>query len=183
MDSDRGTVCGQRERRLRHLEASSHVGVFSMPGLESEIDAIFYQLIHRLAGTAQDDQDAERRGQSRKPFRLFQRIAPWRGPGFPDDAEFFDVPCHDLTRGGFSFFLPARPNFASLVAEFGSPAQLIFVAAQVTNYRRVLLHPSGLIEHVRRRADGRIGRRGPDGQKWEPCVLVGCRFTQRLERP
>ena len=45
-----------------------------------EIDATFYQLIHSLVGSQQEDEDgpAERRACWRYPYTTIQRIAPHR---------------------------------------------------------------------------------------------------------
>lgn len=148
----------------------------------NEIDASFYQLIHQLAGPQLSDDPVERRGTARRPFPAFHRIAPHRGPEFPEDGEFIEVLCHDLTRAGFSFFLPGPPDFDSLVAVFGSPPEEICTGAEVLHSDRVLLYPSGLVEHI----DDQTGHSGNPpvaGEVPTPMVLVGCRFTERLQKP
>ena len=153
-----------------------------MEHLDSTIDADFYRLIHQLAGTPREDDPSERRGQHRQAFSTVQRIAPHPGPGFPPDSEFFEVRCHDLTRSGFSFFLPAPPDFTALVAAFGTPPHLIYVGAEVRHSDRVLRHPSGLVEHVGGGA-GAVAYQSVEGNIPTPLILVGCRFTRRMERP
>jgi len=150
----------------------------------SEIDANFYRLIHLLVGSQEEEEDepAERRTCWRNPFPTIQRISPRRGSDFPEDSEFFEVQCCDLTRAGFSFLLPRRPNFTSLVAAFGGPAEVIYVAAEVSHCQDVLLHRSGFVEPVHDPA-GHPRCQAPDQRIATPMVQVGCRFTKRLEKP
>jgi len=147
----------------------------------NETDANFYNLIHQLVDSSQPDEDAERRNQHRELFLSTQRIALRRGPGIPDESEFIDVRCHDLTRKGFSFFLSSSPNFDSLVAAFGSPPELIYVAAKVSHCQEVLVYSSGVVEPVRDPAE-HVGHQATEGQTATEMVLVGCRFTARLYR-
>jgi hypothetical protein len=148
----------------------------------SQVDAGFFQLIHRLVGPQlRANQPAERRRGMRHPFPARQRIAPRRGTDFPPDREFVEVRCYDLTRAGFSFLLPAEPGFTSLVAAFGNPSETIYVAAEVVRCESVLLYASGGVERVVD-APGH-GDPGPEEGEATPMVLVACRFTERLEKP
>jgi hypothetical protein len=147
----------------------------------SEIDASFYGLIHRLAGSQLQDEPAERRRTARHPFSVVQWIAPRRGSHFPDDHEFLEVRCHDLSRAGFSFFLPIRPDFRALVAAFGTPGQLVYVGAEVLRCHSVLVYPSGELERIDP-GDGGASQ-GPRSQTARPMVLVACQFTKRLTKP
>ncbi len=148
----------------------------------SEIDADFYRFIHEWTGPQSEEEPAESRRAGRHPFPARHRIAPCRGPAFPEDGEFFEVRCHDLTRAGFSFYLPARPDFTSLVAAFRGPSGMIYVAAEIAHCGDVILYPSGLVEHVGDPA-GAAALRGPDGETGTPMVLVGCRFTHKVQKP
>lgn len=149
----------------------------AIPG--NEIDANFYNLIYRLTGASGHDPTAERRDGRRKPFHSTERIAPCRGRGLPDESEFIEVQCHDLTGRGFSFFLPSPPDFDSLVAAFGTPPQVIYLAARVLHSTHVMVDSSGLVRRVEDQAAD-VGDRDPDGQTATPMVLVGCCFTERL---
>jgi len=149
-----------------------------MFGTESQIDASFYRLIHELVPAGKTN----RRQGSRQPFFADHRIAPDRGSGFPDDSQFARVRCFDLTRAGFSFFLPSRPDFKKLVAAFGDPPGVIYVGAEVLHCERVLVHSFGVFERLEG-ASGEADHQGPAGQPAMQMVLVGCRFTERLQRP
>jgi hypothetical protein len=148
----------------------------------SEIDANFYRLIHQMVGPQLKDEPAERRRGLRHPFRVVQRIAPRRGPQFPEDHEFVEVRCYDLTRAGFSFFFPIRPDFKTLVAAFGTPPQWIYVGAEVARCDSVLVRSSGEVEHIDDQADHAHGQ-DSRGDPASPMILVACRFVERLAKP
>lgn len=150
-----------------------------MAVLESEIDAGFFNLIHQLTGASGQAEPAERRTDQRQLFLSKQRIAPRSGRGLPGESEFVEVACHDLSRGGFSFFLASRPDFDSLVVALGSPPETIYMAAEVTHCEEVLVHGSGKVEYVGDLA-GRRGDEDPGRQGAAVMVVVGCRFTERL---
>ncbi len=143
--------------------------------LENEIDANFYNLIHQLSGSLQQDETTDRRGNRRQVFQTMHRIALRRGTDMPDESEFFEVRCHDLTGSGFSFFLPSKPTFDFLVAAFGIPPSVIYLDAKVSHCDDVLVHPSGLIERIEH-----AGRQDANVQAATLMVLVGCRFVRRL---
>ena len=150
-----------------------------MVDTEGAVDAGFYNLIHQIVSVAEERQFSERRVKGRKTFSTTQRIAVRRGPGVPDDGEFIAVRCHDLSCRGFSFFLPNRPSFDSLVAAFGTPPEVIYAAAEVVRCVDVLIESAGEVEHVQ------DGSEEPayedfDGRTATPMVLVGCRFTERI---
>lgn len=153
--------------------------------MESEIDANFYRLIHKLSASAMADGNSERRTQERRAFSIWQRIAPSDGRGCPDQSQFFEVQCHDLTQSGFSFLVTRRPSFDRLVAEFGVPPDLIYVAAQILHYSRVLVHPDGRVERVRRHVDDdpRDAEDPAGASRPVHKILVGCRFLRRVPRP
>jgi hypothetical protein len=153
-----------------------------MPYSDGQIDASFYRLIHQLVSAQEEDEPVERRAAERHTFSATERIAPYRGGRFPDEGEFVEVRCHDLSQTGFSFFLPAPPDFKSLVVAFGTPPELIYAVAEVMRFSRVLLHPSGLLEEVGDPPEGASSRLS-HGHTGRPMVLVGCRLVKRLEKP
>jgi len=148
-----------------------------MGSLESEVDATFFSMIHRLAATPRPEA-AERRDNRRHSFPVTQRIAPREGSQVPDDSEFVDVPCQDLTRAGFSFFLPKRPTFDSLVVALERPEGTIHVAADIVRQADVLLYPSGRIRELDQK---HVGDQDEPDESATPMVVVGCRFTERLD--
>ncbi len=144
----------------------------------AQIDANFYQMIHQVVQSSADKAE-DRRGHKRQRYSEFQWIAPWDGFGFPAEFEFMEVPCYDLTRGGFSFLYTKRPEFKMLVAGFGQKPKLLFVGAEVLRSTPVLVFASGRMK--------RLGNEEtslePFGRGDEPGVarmLVGCRFIRRL---
>ena len=153
-----------------------------MFGTESQIDADFYGLIHRLAVTEDPSGKKDRRSSDRRPFFADHHIAPVRGEEFPEDSAFIPVRCYNLTRSGFSFFLPKQPDFTRLVAAFGSGGEALFVGAGVVHCQDVLVHELGAVEFLEQ-----SGRRAKSGDRMAdsgtPMVLIGCRFHERLEKP
>ncbi len=147
--------------------------------LDNKVDANFYNLIHQLVDSEQSDGAAERRDQRRRPFMTDQRIAICQGREVPDESEFVKVRCHDLTRQGFSFFMPNRPDFDVLVAAFGSPPGMIYLAAEVAQCCDVLVYSSGVVQRMDDPATD-VACKDLHGQTATPMVLVGCRFTHRL---
>ncbi len=147
----------------------------------SEVDASFYEMVHRIAGPLREEAKSERRIRDRQPFVVTQRIAPRCRAGVPDDSEFFEVKCRDLNRAGFSFLASSRPNFTELVASFSTASEVVYMGARVLHCASVLVYPSGQMEHIHGRA-GDVNYRGPNGEKGRPMVLVGCRFTGQMEK-
>jgi hypothetical protein len=149
-----------------------------MAGPQTQIDADFFNLIHRVVGKRKMEEEAERRAHRREPFKSWQRVAPWDGLGCPDPSEFVEVTCHDLTRSGFSFLISHRPGFRQLLAEFGQPPEVIRVAAEVVRCTDVLVDADGQVVQL-----GGIRYDAAGGGTGTPMVLVGCQFTQRLSGP
>ncbi len=145
---------------------------------ENENDAGFYQLVHQLAGP-KNPEDDERRGQPRHAFPASQCIAPRRNAYVPPQNEFFEVQCHDLNSGGFSFLLEEKPDYDELVVSLGEPPEPIYLIARVTHCSRVIVYPSGLVEPLGDRAT-HVSYRSPDGELGRLMFRVGCRFTKRL---
>jgi hypothetical protein len=152
-----------------------------LPGT-SELDAGFYRLIHELVGPQLRDEPAERRANRRHRFPVVQRIAPRRGDRFPEEDEFVEVRCYDLTRTGFSFFFPMRPDFSSLVASFQVPGQTISIGAEVARCDSVLVDSSGEVERIDEHHEYVRGR-DLERDLATPMILVFARFTARLPRP
>ena len=149
---------------------------------ENEVDADFFTSLHRAAPSARPlaDGPLNRRDCSRRPFHSVQRIAPRRGPGVPAESDFFEVPCYDLTQRGFSFLIPARPEFDSLVAEFDIPPAKVYIAAEVVRCTRVLVYPPDTQQPLGSWSLQRNS--GAGAENGVPRILVGCRFAERLQR-
>jgi hypothetical protein len=152
-----------------------------MAALSSESDVVFYNLIHQLVGAPPKDCAGEQRQGQRQAFLAKQWIAPGYTHEPPPESAWIEVRCHDLTGGGFSFFLAEPPTFERLLVAFGRPPSLVHVTARVTHCKDVLLYPSGLIEQREGRA-AHVRYQAPDGQEGKPMVLVGCKFLRKLGR-
>ena len=152
-----------------------------MPSFEAEIDAHFYELIHKLVNSEPAEDPADRRVHPRKPFSSIQRVASYDGVTLPEPPDFIDVSCHDLARGGFSYLSPIRPTSTNLIAAFGIPPGITCVEARVVRASEVLQYPStGLLERIDD-SDGSVEYRGPNGEIGVPLVMVGCQFVRRLK--
>jgi hypothetical protein len=152
-----------------------------MKSMQTRLDAKLYRLVHEMVYGPEADVGRDRRQHARKAYRAIQRMAPWSGDVFPDEDDFFDVACRDLTQAGFSFLLPTEPDFTLLVAEFGKGADAICVAAEVLRAAGVLLYPGGNVE-PRRNASARAKSKGRR-KGGIPMFLIGCRFVRRIRKP
>jgi len=152
-----------------------------MPNTAKESDADFYSLIHQVLRSGEKSKTSERRKHQREPFPTIQRVAARREPDgeIPNESEFIDVVCHDLTRGGFSFFMPDRPDFDSLVAAFSGGMGVIYVFAEIVHCDGVLVYPSGMAQRIAGWPI-EIDDLDPIGRNAKPMTLVRCRFTERL---
>ena len=126
-------------------------------------------------GAGQDEPEAERRNESRRPFRLTQQIAPGYCWEVPPESAWIDVRCYDLAQGGFSFFLDEKPTFERLVARFRS-AEPIYVAARVSHWRPVLVDGWGGILDPGTPSAGAVST----VRRTESKFLVGCHFLRRF---
>lgn len=148
-----------------------------MPLAGNELDANFFNLIHRVLAE-QKKASHNRRSCDRRAYEAFARIALPRGLDLPDEAEFFEVQCQDLTRRGCSFLLPYCPDFGELIISFGAPPNAIYLAAQVVHCDDVLILPNG---HDALPVDEtELGDTAP--AEAQPMVRVGCQFLDRLHR-
>ncbi len=147
-----------------------------MPNLESELDAHFYEMIHRLSEGSEELMD-ERRREPRQPYDALQKVAAYDGSWFPNHDEFVDVQCHDLTRVGFSFLLFRRPSFKSIVACFEGSDETLYFEAEVMQVSRAVVYSDGEVEV--------FGDRIPPAPAIQPgtkpALLIGCRFVRRLQ--
>ena len=78
----------------------------------------------------------ERRTAERWPFEVVQSIGAYGHWGLPKRSMFVEVRCHDISRGGISFFLRRPPKFRFAVIEIGKPHQVTHLLIQVLHYSR-----------------------------------------------
>jgi hypothetical protein len=129
------------------------------PAVEAASDVSFYTMVHDLIeadkrfashGRLASDQ----RAANRRSFSCQQLLAPFDGVRLPNQSEFRQVACQDLSAGGFSFVQPQRAEFEELIVALGKvPFQ--FFTARVQNQTRIRL-------------------------KGHTAYRVGCRFTGRI---
>ena len=133
-----------------------------MPLAGNEVDANFFNLIHRVVADQPKRSSAQRRRPDRACYQALARIALRRTADMPSEADFIEVQCRDLTSQGCSFFLPNRPTFNELVVCFGAPPEAIYLKARIAHCEEAAAH-------------GATGSR-------HPLFLVGCEFVERLQR-
>jgi diguanylate cyclase len=103
-----------------------------------------------------DPWPSDRRTQARYRFPRVQRIAPLADGQFPPPETFREVQCRDLAAGGFSFWLPAPPDFSSMVLALSTGGEVEYLTAEAAHTTKV-------------ERDGDVS------------FLVGARFTGRIE--
>lgn len=96
----------------------------------------------------------ERRTDARHHYECTQLLAPFDGDSLPQQADFRQVQCRDLSPSGFSFYTYRQPESDQVVVALGAVPFRFFVAE---------------IIHMSISSD-------EGGQDF----LVGCRFARRL---
>jgi hypothetical protein len=88
-------------------------------------------VLHAL-GTA-DPRGCERRTSKRFPYRVVQRWAPMVLGRLPSIDLFRPMLCRDVSKGGISFFWPAKPPHEKIVVEMGPPSDVKYIGARIIN--------------------------------------------------
>jgi PAS domain S-box-containing protein len=99
----------------------------------------------------------DRRARARKSYPYLQRIAPMRGSTMPDDSQFNEWMCYDISSRGFSFLAPNQPDYHKIVVAFGAPPSLVYLTAEVRHATRY-------------------------EQNGRTQYIVGCRYTGRVTK-
>lgn len=142
-------------------------------------DVAFYAAVHAVMESKGAAAPAlEQRREERPAYSVVQKIAPIRGSNPPCPEDFFPVRCYDLTRAGFSFLLPRRPDFRRLAVVLGRAPALVVMEASVRHCTPVSVDAGKepgpvLIDGDKRSAMPASGGRAS-------MVQVGCRFERRL---
>ncbi|MEX0866303.1 MAG: GAF domain-containing protein [Pirellulales bacterium] len=145
--------------RLEQVERIARAATQRLNELQDEV----HRREATVAESADNETDAEqsadaveRRSKLRVPFPRMQEIAPIIDGKLPDQSRFLEVRCHDISAGGFSFFLPNKPDFEELVVALGDGGQRKYFSARVLHVQAAEL----------------------DGRRMK---LVGCEYASRLE--
>jgi hypothetical protein len=93
--------------------------------------------IRRETAVVGDSTKRERRTSERCAYPLIQMLAPCHSSRPPDESEFRAVRCHDISRGGLSFFWPAPPDFEYLVVSLRGGTDTISLKARVVRSRAI----------------------------------------------
>lgn len=101
--------------------------------VSNSLDPNFQDTLHLIL---REGEDAERRHQTRRPFRCVQLLAPYDGEQMPAAEDFSHVQCYDISAGGFSYYLPEAPNYDYLILALGR-APFTFVIARAVHFETV----------------------------------------------
>jgi GAF domain-containing protein len=151
-------ICCKQPREFTPSEVRCAAAVGeSLGSLIARLDAVHRQALdathkEEADGTAAGDKRSGRRYR----YGYRQRIAPVLDRRPPSEKDFFEVECHDISSGGFSFFLERPPQFERLVAAIGQDRTLNHLIAKVVR-----------VAEVRRNGGA--------------AYLVGCRFVKRVQ--
>ena len=103
-------------------------------------------------------------------------IAPTQSFGeVPRLSAFFPVRCNDLSRGGFSFFFPAPPEFGTLIVQLGNRRSCLYMEAEVVHF--------SAIKHIPDKSAWDIHGREYESRFDSAAVKVGCQFLKRVSPP
>ena len=91
------------------------------------IEADLFDTISDLLAEQHTFSSDERRDGERREYEYIQLIAPYGETGLPQQENFRQVRCHDLSPRGFSFLSYQRPSTDNVVA-LGSVPFKFFVA-------------------------------------------------------
>lgn len=89
-------------------------------GLLSTIESI---LSEQAAHAAND-----RRNDARRSYECTQLLAPFDGESLPQQADFRQVQCRDLSPAGFSFYTYRQPGSDQVVVALGAVPFKFFIA-------------------------------------------------------
>ena len=130
-----------------------------------------------LADMKSGETNSKRRYNRHKADNLILCVAKSRNPGeMPPSVTFFPVRCRDLSCGGVSFFLPARPSFQRLVVLLGDRSNGFYMEATVR-------HVSTAIELPKEKSAWDSNGRQYDLELGAKPFQVGCQFLKRLAVP
>lgn len=79
----------------------------------------------------------ERRASPRHSYPFLQKLAPVEADEEPLLESFSETRCLDISGGGVSFQLDARPEFEKCVVGLGNPPALVYYHARVVRVRKV----------------------------------------------
>ena len=78
-----------------------------------------------------------RRNRERRTYRVLQWVAGCPDEGLPKRKAFRQVRCHDISRGGLSYYTEQPPLDELLVVGLGSGGQTTYLKCRVANCVRV----------------------------------------------
>lgn len=121
-----------------------------------------------------DVPNCKRRYVRHKADNLVIKIAQIREPGeVPFSVSFFPVRCRDISCGGVSFLLPAKPSFDRVVVQVGDRHNGYYMESEVIHVSRATELPE---ETEASDSDGMKH----DLELGASPYQIGCRFIKRI---
>jgi len=100
----------------------------------------------------------ERRDSPRRAYPYVQLIAPIIDNQPPDPSSFREVMCRDISSGGVSFLSRVKLTHDRWVIAFGTPPLLTYVTAEIVHQTPMMIDN-------------------------KPQIVIGCRYTGRIQYP
>lgn len=121
-----------------------------------------------------DVSNCKRRHVRHETDNLVIKIAQIREPGeVPFLVSFFPVRCRDISCGGVSFFLPAKPSFDRIVVQVGDRHNGYYMESEVKHVSRARELPE--VKEAKD-CDGMLH----DLELGASPYQIGCQFTKRI---
>jgi hypothetical protein len=117
-------------------------------------DAKFYSLVHSVLESERRRDLDERRGGRRHAYRCLQLIAPAHEARMPDQSEFRQVQCVDLSSNGFAYLATEEPPSDRLIVVLGVEPFICLLADVVR--REEVVHEGQRMHRVACRFSGRV---------------------------
>lgn len=122
-------------------------------------------------------ENSKRRHTRHKADNLILYVAQIRESGeIPFLVSFFPVRCRDLSCGGVSFLLPAKPSFKRLVVQVGDRQKGFYMESEV-------MHVSRAREIPEEKEAWDSGGKEYTLELGSTPYQIGCQFTKRVDPP
>jgi hypothetical protein len=119
-----------------------------------DVEAALFKSIAELIHEQRTTSGRDRRENPRHPYPCIQLIAPFDGEHLPEQSDFQQVMCHDLSPHGFSFRSTHAPRMQQLIVALGK-VPFKFLVAEVVRTTPVVTEQDGEFQ-------------------------IGCRFLSRI---
>ena len=121
----------QRRRRVWAFPGTILVRMSTTPelsGMNVETDVELLSTIETILSEQAKYAMDERRTDSRRSYDCTQLLAPFDGESLPQQADFRQVQCRELSPSGFSFYTYRQPDSDQVVVALGAVPFKFFIA-------------------------------------------------------